>query len=140
MNRFLALQELYEDGSTDLEAKWERAKQKWASTCQEAAGRKTTQRKEGITPATLQISMNKDRQAVLNDSRTRAAKAAAQKECNEAHREVERNIRADKRGDHDNQAREAKEPASQINLKDLYDINRKLAGRYQQTDKLAKDK
>lgn len=53
---------------------------------------------------------------------------------------MKRSIRADKRGYIDNLARQAKETAAQGNMKGLYDITRKLAGRYQQTDKPVKDK
>ena len=48
-NRFHALQELYGDNSTDLEAKWERAKQMQTSPCEEVVGRKTAPREEWIT-------------------------------------------------------------------------------------------
>ena len=37
-NRFQALQELYEDGNTDLEACKEHAKLLWTSTCEEVVG------------------------------------------------------------------------------------------------------
>ena len=66
-------------------------------------GRTTAQHKEWITPTTSRkIRIRKDMKAVLNKSRTRSAKAAAQEECSEAHREVKRSIRADKRGHFDN--------------------------------------
>ena len=44
--RFQALQELYEDSNTDLEAKREHAKQMWTSICEEVVDRKTVQHKE----------------------------------------------------------------------------------------------
>ena len=73
-------------------------------------------------------------------NQTRAAKAAAQKEYNEAHKEVKGSIRADKKGHIDNLARAAEEAPAQRNPKGLYDITRKLPGRYQQTDKPVNDK
>ena len=127
-NRFQALGELYEDSNTDLEAKWEHTEH--ASTYEEVVGRKTVQHKEWITPTTVQkIGIRKDRRSALNDSQTRAAEGAAQKEHSEAHREVKRCIRANKRGHIDNLARQAEEATVQRNLKGLYDITRKLTGR-----------
>ena len=73
-------------------------------------GRKTAQHKELITPATLQkIRMRSDTKAALDNTETRSAKAAAQEECSEAHREVKRSIRADKRGHSDNLVRQGEE-------------------------------
>ena len=59
-------------------------------------GRKTVQHKDSITSAILQkIRMRKDRKAALSNSRIRTA---AQEEYMAAHREVNRNIRADEKG------------------------------------------
>ena len=49
-------------------------------------------------------------------------------------------MRADKRDHIDNLTRHAEVAAAQRNMKDLYIITRKLAGRYQQTDKQVKNK
>ena len=49
-NSFQALQELYEDSSTDLEAKWEHARQMWTSTCEEVVGGKAEEHKARVTP------------------------------------------------------------------------------------------
>ena len=63
-SRFQTLQDLYEDNSTDLEAKREHAKQMWTSTCEDFLGRKTARHKEWITPATVQkIRTRKDKKA-----------------------------------------------------------------------------
>ena len=103
--------------------------------------RKTARHEVWIQPSTLQkIRIRKDKKAAPNDSRTRAAEAAAQEEYSEAHREVERCLRENKRGRIDNLARQAEEAAVQRNIKDLYDITWKLAGRYQQTGKPVNDK
>lgn len=78
------LQELYEDSGKDLEAKWEHVKQMWIGACERVVGWKTTQHKTWITPVTLEkIQTRKGKKAVLNDSRSRAAKAKAQRECSE---------------------------------------------------------
>nr|KAG5689797.1 hypothetical protein BaRGS_007075 [Batillaria attramentaria] len=76
----------------------------------------------------------------LNTSRTRRAKAKAQEEYTAADREVKRSTRKDKRDYIDNLANQAEEAAGQGNLKDLYQVTKKLAGKFQQTDKPVKDK
>ena len=78
-HRFQAPQEQYEDNNTDLETKWEHAKQMWTSTCGQVVVRKTAQHKGLTKPATLhRIRIRKDKKAVLSNSLTRAAKAVAQ--------------------------------------------------------------
>ena len=73
--RFLAVHELYEDSSTDLEAKWEHTKQTWTDACGEIVDSKTAQHKEWITPAILQkIGIRQDKKASLNNSRSRVAR------------------------------------------------------------------
>ena len=60
-----------------------------ASTCEEVVGRKTTQLREWITPATSQkTGIRKDKKTASNNSPTRAAKAAARKEYSEAHKQA----------------------------------------------------
>nr|KAG5690011.1 hypothetical protein BaRGS_007313 [Batillaria attramentaria] len=57
-----------------------------------------------------------------------------------ADREVKRSTRKDKRDYIDNLANQAEEAAGQGNLKDLYQVTKKFAGKFQQTDKPVKDK
>ena len=73
-------------------------------------------------------------------SRTWASKAKAHGEYSAANREVKRSIRKDKRDYIDNLAKQAEEAAGQGNLKHLYMITKKLAGKFNQTDKPVKDK
>ncbi len=71
---------------------------------------------------------------------TNEGKTKAQGEYSAANREVKRSIRKDKRDYIDNLAKQAKEAAGQGNLKDLYMTTKKLAGKFNQTDKPVKDK
>ena len=80
------------------------------------------------------------RKTVLNNSRTRAAKARTQEEYTAVDREVKRSIRKDKRDYIDDLARQADIDARQGNLRDLYMVTKKLTGKFQQTDKPVKDK
>nr|KAG5695112.1 hypothetical protein BaRGS_017211 [Batillaria attramentaria] len=82
--------------------------------------------------------MLRDQQAGFR--RNRSAKAKAQEEYTAADTEVKRSIRKDKRDYIDNLASQAEEAARQGNLKDLYQVTKKLAGKFQQTDKPVKDK
>ena len=77
---------------------------------------------------------------MLNNSRTRAAKARAQEEYVAVDREVKRSIKKDKRDYIDDLARQAETAAGQGNLRDLYLVTKKLTGKFQQTDKPVMDK
>ena len=77
---------------------------------------------------------------MLNNSRTRAAKAKAQEEYTAVDREVKRSIKKDKRDYIDDLARQAETAVGQGNLRDLYLVTKKLTGKFQQTDKPVMDK
>ena len=77
---------------------------------------------------------------MLNNSRTRAAKARAQEEYRAVDREVKRSIKEDKRDYIGDLARQAETAAGQGNLRDLYLVTKKLTGKFQQTDKPVMDK
>nr|KAG5697115.1 hypothetical protein BaRGS_015250 [Batillaria attramentaria] len=86
------------------------------------------------------LEVRKEKKTALNTSRTKRAKAKAQEEYTAADREVKRSTRKDKRDYIDNLASQAEEAARQGNLRDLYQVTKKLAGKFQQTDKPVKDK
>ena len=77
---------------------------------------------------------------VLNQSRTRTAKVKAQAEYNTANKRVKESVKKDKNDYVDSLASQAEEAAGQGNIKELYMLSKKLAGKYQQTDKPVKDK
>nr|KAG5705192.1 hypothetical protein BaRGS_011218 [Batillaria attramentaria] len=119
----------------------EHSKKLWHDTCEEVLGKRKTQHKEWISADTIQkLEVRKKKKTALNTSRTRRAKAKAQEEYTAADREVKRSTRKDKRDYIDNLASQAEEAAGQGNLKDLYQVTKKLAGKFQQTDKPVKDK
>ena len=82
----------------------------------------------------------RERKTVLNNSRTRAAKARAQEVYTAVDREEKRSIKKDKRDYIDDLARQAETAAGQGNLRDLYLVTKKLTGKFQQTDKPVMDK
>ena len=72
--------------------------------------------------------------------RTRAAKARAQEEYSAADKEVKISVKKDKKNYVDSLAAQAEEAAGQGTLKDLYMITKKLANKFQQTEKPVRDK
>ena len=80
----------------------------------------------------LETRRERERKTVLNNSRTRAAKAWAQEEYTAEDREVKRNIKKDKRDYIDDLARQAETTAGLV--------TKKLTGKFQQTDKPVMDK
>jgi hypothetical protein len=104
-------------------------------------GKKKTQHKEWISSNTIKrIEKRKEKKGILIISRTRAAKVKAQEEYTAADREVKKSVKKDKKDYIKELASHAKNAARQGNLKDLYLITKKLAGKFQQTDKSVKDK
>ena len=124
-----------------MEGMWEDTKNLWLYTCEEVLGRKKTQHKDWISADTLQrLEERKTEKAQLNMGRTRAAKARAQEEYSAADKEVKRSVKKDKKNYVDSLATQAEEAAGQGNLKDLYMITKKLANKFQQTEKPVTDK
>ena len=139
-NRFQPIQELIEDKETDIETQWEHCKKLWHDTCQEVLGKKKTQHKKWISADTIHKLEQGERKTVLNNSRSRAAKARAQEEYTAVDREVKRSIKKDKKDYIDDLARQAETAAGQGNMRDLYLVTKKLTGKFQQTDKPVMDK
>ena len=76
----------------------------------------------------------------LNNSRTRAGKAEAQKQYTIANKDVKSSIRMDKRNFVENLARQAEISVAQKNMNDLYENTRKLSGRRRKNDIPVTDK
>ena len=115
-NRFKVLQELYdEDEGVDINNQWSRIKDAVNTTCEEIIGRRKPQQKDWISVETMRkIQTRRDKKEAVNSSRTRAAKVIAQKEHTAANREV--------------------------NMKQLYDTTRKLAGKFKKSERPIRDK
>ena len=76
----------------------------------------------------------------MNSSRTRGEKARAQKVYAEANGEVKSSIKAVERNYINTLAKEAEETAHSGNMKQLYDITRKMRGKYGKPERPAKNK
>ena len=111
---------------------WEHCKKLWQDICEEVLGKKKTQNKEWISADTIhKLETRRERKTVLNNSRTRTAKARAQEEYTAVDREVKRSIKKDKRDYIDDLARQAETAAGLGNLRDLYLVTKKLTGNFQ---------
>ena len=112
-SRFQPLQELIEDDETDIETQWEHCKL-WHDTCEKVLGKKKTQHKEWISADTIhKLEVRRERKIVLNNSRTRAAKAKAQEEYTAVDRVVKMSIKKNKRDYINDLARHAETAAGQ---------------------------
>ena len=134
------LQQRKTEGWT-INEEWGHLKAAWTSTCEEALGRRTQKHKEWMTPETLElIHQRRELKAKVNSSRTRSGKTSAQKEYNRCHKDVRNNIRRDKRSQVERLAKEAELAATQRNMKELYNITRKLSGTNTHNNKPIRDK
>lgn len=140
-NKFEVLQELFEEEEDSVLNRWQKVKETLRSACQEVVGPKKHQHKEWITAETLtKIEDRKKKKAVVNNSRTRAAKAKAQEDYAEAHRLVKRSIKKDKKDYIDGLAVEAEQAAYSGNMKQLYDTTKRLSGKFSKPERPVKDK
>ena len=140
-NKFEALQDLLDEGNMDIDTQWQQIKEMWTSTCSEVLGKRKYQQKDWISADTLnKVQVRKEKKGAINNIRTRAAKATAQEEYTEANRAVKNSVKADKANFIEDLAKEAEDASAQGNMKQLYEITRKLAGKYKRTDRPIKDK
>ena len=140
VNRYAPLQELIEDESTDIETHWKHRKELWIGTYEEVLGKRVNH-KEWISEDTIQkIEARKEKKNILNLSRTKNAKAKAQKEHAAANKEVKARVKKDKNNFVEELANQAEEAAGQGNLKDLYMLTRKLSGKFQQSNMPIRDR
>lgn len=113
----------------------------WHYTCEQVLGKQKTQHKEWVSADTLQkLEERRKKKEQLNASRTRAKRARAQEEYTEAEKRVKTGIKKDKKDFVENLAEQVEEAAGQRNLKDLHMITKKLANKFQQTEKPVRDK
>ena len=132
---------ILDEGNMDIDTQWQQIKEMWTSTCSEVLGKKKYQQKDWISAETVnKVQVRKEKKGAVNNSRTRAAKAAAQEEYTEANRAVKNSVKTDKANFIEDLAKEAEDASAQGNMKQLYDVTRKLAGKYKNTDRPIKDK
>ena len=138
-NRFQVLQELQEE-EDNVPNRWQKIKESFRTTCQEVVEKTKQQHKEWITAETLvKIQDRRKKKAAVSNSKTRATKAKAQEEYAEAHRIVKRSIKKDRKNYIDGLAKEAEQAAYSGNLRQLYDITKRLSGKFNKPERPVKD-
>ena len=130
-----------EDEGVNIDRHWSHIKEAVNTACEEVLGRRKPQQKDWISAETSRkIQIRKDKKGAFNSSRTRAAKAAAQKEHTAANRKVRKSVKTHKRDFVEGLAEEAERAAASRNMKQLYDTTKKLAGKFKKSKRPIRDK
>ena len=138
-NQFQVLQELIEEETIDT--KWKVLKEAVTSSCQEVLGFQNYRHKEWISAETIKkVQERKEKKAAMNKSHTTAEKAKTHAEYTDANRNVKKSIKADKKNYIETLAAEAEKASHIGNMQDLYNITRKLSGKYKKSERPVKDK
>ena len=104
-------------------------------------GKRMREHKDWIAAETLEkVAERKQRKAKINNSKTSGAKTEAHRLYTEANKEVKRSVKRDKKDFVERLAGQAEEAAGQRNLKELYDITRKLASTCRKDEQQVMDK
>ena len=100
-------------------------------TCEQVLGRAKANRKEWISKETWElIEQRKVAKNTTNMARTRNQKREASKRYQELKREVKRRCRRDRRAYVEAEAERADEAGKRGDARTLYEITRKLSGRF----------
>ena len=135
-NRFEGLQQLMEEEELSVDDEWRQIEQGYVETCELVLGRAKANRKEWISKETWElIEQRKVAKNTTNMVRTRNQKRDASKRYQELNREVKRRCRRDKRAYVEAEAERAEEAGKRGDARTLYEITRKLSGRFQNTCK-----
>ena len=109
---------------------WEKSKTAWKKACDVVLGKRTSQHREWLSVGTLaKTAVRREKKAALNIAKTRAAKAQRQAEYTEANKEVKKSARMDKRNFIEGLAQEAEDAAGKGDMKEVYNITKKLSGK-----------
>ncbi|VDP39732.1 unnamed protein product [Schistosoma curassoni] len=104
-------------------------------------GHKKHHHKEWITVDTLdKIQERRNKKAAINTTRTRAEKAKARAVYTEVNKQVKRSIRIDKRKYVEDLATTEEKAPREGNIRELYDITKKLSGNHRKPERPLKRK
>ena len=104
-------------------------------------GKKKQEQQTWITPETLtKVEERKQLKIKLDNCKTRASKQTTADNYSKKNQEVKKRAKKDRRDLIEKMAKEAEEAAGKRNMKALYDITRKLAGKYHRTSRPVKSK
>jgi hypothetical protein len=122
-NRFSALSHSSE---TNAESAWKDAKDRYLNTSEKTLGFRNRLQREWMTENTWE-EIRKKAKSHLNQCRTCQQKAKAQAEYTEIDKRVKKSVRKDKRQWVDDLAQKAEEAQKKGDIKELYNITRKLS-------------
>ena len=135
-NRFSALSE-----DTDLETQWKEVKDMYTDSCNEVLGKQEHRRKPWMSDSTWEkIESRKKKKQKKNEATTEAEKEVADREYEEANREVKRSTRRDKCVYVEELAGEARSAAEAGDMGKVYSITKQLAGKKNNSDVPVKSK
>ncbi|VDO86181.1 unnamed protein product [Schistosoma curassoni] len=86
------------------------------------------------------IRERKNKKAAINNSRTRTDKVKTQSEYTETNKQVKKSTRAEKQKYVEKLATTADKAATEGNMRQLYDMKKKLVGKYSKPERPVKDK
>ena len=142
-NKFQVLLDMDRDSENNLETceqLWEKSRNGWNEACETVLGKRRIQDKPWISKESLdKIDHRKEKKDLVNRAKTRQQKQNAQQEYQKIHKEVRASIKNDKRVYMEEMAQRGEEAAAKGNLKELYEITRKLAGKWKTTNGPIKD-
>ena len=119
-----------------MDDEWRQIEQGYVETCEQVLGRAKANRKEWISKETWGlIEQRKVAKNTTNMARIRNQKREASKRYQELNREVKRRCRRDRRAYVEAKAERAEEAGKRGDARTLYEITRKLSGRFQNTCK-----
>ncbi|VDP45384.1 unnamed protein product [Schistosoma margrebowiei] len=138
-NKFQAFHDLLNGEGTTMESNWKGIKEAITSTCHEVLGHKKHHYKEWITVDTLgTIQEKRDKKTAINTSRTSGEKAKAQAEYTDVNKQVKSSIRTDKRKYVEDLATTAEKAAREEDMRQLYDVTKKLSGNRRKPERSVK--
>jgi len=127
-NRFSVLSTQNDD--TDIEESWKAIKNVYIETSEKIMGFREKQQKEWISEETWkETERRKLAKENVNRTKTRQQKISTQTQYSEINRRVKRSIRKDKRNWINEQAKIAEEAEKKGDIRELYNITRKLSQR-----------
>ncbi|VDO62168.1 unnamed protein product [Schistosoma margrebowiei] len=131
---------LNEKQRTTMENNWKRIQEALTSTCLEVLGCKRHHHKEWIFIEKLdKIKERKNKKTAINNSRTRAEKVKAHAEYTGLRKRVYRSIITGKQKYVEDLAATVEKASTEGNIKKLYYITKKLAGKYSKPERSVKD-
>ncbi|VDP06423.1 unnamed protein product [Schistosoma margrebowiei] len=140
-NKFQAFHDLLNGEESTVESNWKGIKVAITSTSYEVLGHKKHHHKEWIPVDTLdKIQERRNKKAEINTSRTRAEKSKAQAEYTVINKQVKKSIRTDKLKYVEDLVKTAEKAARQGNMRQLYDITKKLSGNRRKPERPVKSK